>query len=107
MTGEGHIYHENQQELVQCVEYGTDLARGSLDEHHQTQHSVARGGVEQKEDHGGGGNNTRTFQMAFLAKSGPRPCSIEGCNGQAATRMAMQVHLWHRNVRYTVVILEY
>ena len=46
------------------------------------------------------------FRMKFPAKAGPRPCQVEGCSGQEATRTAMWVQFCHRNVRDTVVILE-
>ena len=39
-------------------------------------------------------------------KGGPRSCLVEGCPCRAATRKAMQVHLLHRHVLNTVVILE-
>ena len=45
MTGEGQRYQERQQEQVQCLECGKDLARGSLASHRQTQYGVARGGA--------------------------------------------------------------
>ena len=54
----------------------------------------------------GGGNEPRTYRMAFLTRSGPRPCPVEGCSGRASTQTAMRVHFWHRHVRDTVVILE-
>ena len=44
--------------------------------------------------------------MEFTAKSGPMPCPVKGCSGQAATRTAMKVEFWHWHVRDTVVILE-
>ena len=44
--------------------------------------------------------------MAFLEKARPRPCLVEGCSRRAATQTAMQVYLWHRHIRNTMVILE-
>ena len=44
--------------------------------------------------------------MAFPARAGPRPCPVEGCSGHASTWTAIKVHLWHRQVRDTVVILD-
>ena len=54
----------------------------------------------------GGGDDPRTFRMLFTAKVVTRPCQVEGCSGRVATRMEMWVHLWHRYVQDTVVILE-
>ena len=56
-----------------CLECGKELAKGSLVEHHQNQHGVAKGGLGQEGDKEGGGNNTRTFRIAFHAKSGLMP----------------------------------
>ena len=78
----------------------------SLAEHRQTYKGMEIGGADQKDDEGGGGNTPRAFQVRLLTKAGLRPYPVEGCSGQAATWTAMQVHLWHRNVRDTVVILE-
>ena len=67
---------------------------------------MARGGAGKKNDEGDGSNKPRTFRMTFLEKAGPMPCTVEGCSGQAATWTSMRVHFWHRDVRYTMVILE-
>ena len=44
--------------------------------------------------------------MSFPTKYGRRQCLVEGCPGVSATRAAMRVHLVHRHVHDTVVILE-
>ena len=69
---------------------------------------MLRGGAGQKDDKGDrdGDGEPRTFRMTFLEKAGPRPYQVEECIGRAETRTAMLVHLWHRRVRETVVILE-
>ena len=52
------------------------------------------------------GAGPQTFKMTFPAKGGPRNCSVAGCPGRVATRMAMRVHFLHQHVFDTVVILE-
>ena len=104
--GERRSFKERQRERVLCPECGKDLVKGSMMVHRQTQNGVEKGGSGQECDEEGGGNKPRTFIMAFYAKSGMRTCPIEGCSGQAATRMVMQVHFWHRNIRDNIVILE-
>ena len=101
MTGTGRSYRERQRERVKRPECGKELARGSLSEHRQNQHGVAKGGARQE------GDNPKTYMMAFPEKSGPMLYTVEGCSGRATKRTAMQMHflIWH--FRYTVVILEY
>ena len=67
---------------------------------------MAKEGTGKEGNGEGGGEDPRTYRMEFPTKAGPRSCPVEGCSGQAATRMAMQVHFWHHNVRDTVVILD-
>ena len=75
--------------------------------HRQTQHGVAKWRLGLDGDEvDGGGNNTRTYKMAFPARAGPRPYPVEECSGPASTRTAMRVHFWYRHVRDTVAILE-
>ena len=75
--------------------------------HHQIQHSVAKWRLGSEVDEADGGSNEpRTYRMVFPIRVGPRPCPVEGCNGQALTRTAMRVHFCHRYVRDTMVILE-
>ena len=90
------LYLECRQELVKV----------SLVVHRQNQHSLKKGGSGQEGDNEGEGNKTRTFRMAFPAKSGLMPCPVKGCSGRSVTWTAIHVHLWHRHVRDTVVILE-
>ena len=54
----------------------------------------------------GGREDPRIYKMAFPTREGPRPFPVKGFNGRASTRTAMRVHLWHRQVRDTVEILE-
>ena len=89
-----------------CLDYGKELTKGSLNVHRQTQHGVEKGGPGQEGEKKGEGDKPRTFRMVFSAKSGPRPFPVEGCIGRAATRTAMRVHFWNRNVRDIMVILE-
>ena len=74
--------------------------------HHKTQKRVAKGGPGQEGDGEGGGDDPRTYSVAFPAEVEPRTCPVEVRSGQAATWMSMQVHLWHRHIWYTVIILE-
>ena len=106
ITVVGRNYKERHQEGVICPEYGKDLSRGSLSAHCQTQNDVVKGGPGQEGDIEGRGDNPRTYRMLFPEKVGLKPFPVEGCSGRVATRMDMQVHFWHWNVRDTVVILE-
>ena len=91
--GEGWSYQERQREWVYCLEYGKDLATGSLSAHRQTQHGVVRGGSGQEGDEETRGDKPRTFRMVFPAKTVLRPCPAERCSDQAETRTDMRVHL--------------
>ena len=73
----------------------------------QTHHGVAKGmlGSEVYEAEGGG-DDQRTYKMAFPTRAGPRPCPVEGCSFRAFTQTATRMHFWLRHVRDTVVILE-
>ena len=44
--------------------------------------------------------------MAFPTRAGPRPFKFEGCSDRVSKQTVVRVRFWHRNVRYTVVILE-
>ena len=48
----------------------------------------------------------QTYWMSFLSAAELQDCPIEGCRGRAATRAALRAHLFYRNVRDTVVIME-
>ena len=100
------VFKEKQQERVSCPECGKNLAQGLLVNHRQTQNGVAKGGLGLERDKLYGGDNPRTYRMAFPARAGPRPCPVKGCSGRASARTAMRVHFLHRHVRDTVVILE-
>ena len=66
---------------------------------------MAKGGLGEVGNKEAGGNDPRNYKMVFPAKAGLRPYSVEGCSGQEETRMAMMVHFWYQNIRYTVLIL--
>ena len=89
-----------------CLECGKEMAKGLLVAHCQTQHGIAKGRLVKEGDKAAGGDDLRTYRMAFPAKAGPRPCPAEGCSRRVSTRTEMMVHFWHRQVRDTVVILE-
>ena len=89
-----------------CPKCGKELEKRSLVAHRQTQHVMVKGGLVQKYDKEGGSNNPTAFRMAIKEKAGTRPCPVEGCSDQAATRMAMWVNFWHWNFRDTGVILD-
>ena len=74
--------------------------------HQQTQHVVAKGGLGQEGYEEAGGDEPRTYMMAFPENAGPRSFPVEGCSDQVLTRTAIRVHLWNRHVWETVVILE-
>ena len=62
------------------------------------------GGAESYE--GEKGDKPITFRMTFPEKAVPRPCPVEGCSGQSATRTSIQIHSCHWHVRDSMVILE-
>ena len=72
MKGEGRSFKEKHWERVSCPECSKDLAWGSLVKHRQNQHGVAKGGLGSDRDEEEGGNNPRTYRMAFTARAGPR-----------------------------------
>ena len=75
--------------------------------HRQTHNGVAKGRMRSEVDKvDRGGDEPRTYRVAFPNRVGPRPCPVEGCSGRASTRTVMRVQFWHRHVRDTVVILE-
>ena len=102
MTVEGRISKERQRERLIYPEFGKDTAKGSLVTYRQTHHDVAKGGLVSERgeaDGSDGGDDPRTYRMAFPVWEGPRPCPVEGCSGRASTQTTMRVHLWHRHVR--------
>ena len=76
-----------------CPECGKELMKGSLVAHRRIHHGVAKWGLGQEGDEEEGGDDPRTYRMAFPAKAGPMPCPVEGCSGRALTRIVMRVHL--------------
>ena len=87
------------------LECGKEVAKGSLVAHLQTQHKLVKGRLGQEDDEADGGNEPRNYKMVFPKKARPRTCPVKGCSGQALTWTAMTVKFWHRQVRYTVVVL--
>ena len=69
-----------------CLECGKEVSKGSLVVHHQIQHDVAKGRLGQEVYKASGGDKPRTYRMAFTAKSGPRPCPVEGFSGRDKPR---------------------
>ena len=59
---------------------------------------MAKGRLGQDGEKKAGGDNPRTYRMAFTVKVGYRPFSVEGLT-------AMRVHFWNWNGRETVVIM--
>ena len=56
-----------------CPECRKELAKGSLVTHRQTQNGVAKEGLESEGNKADGGDNPRTYILAFPAKVEPRP----------------------------------
>ena len=48
----------------------------------------------------------RTYKRNLLIAGGANNCPVEGCRGRAAIQTMMRVHVYHQNVRDTVIILE-
>ena len=90
---------------MQCLEYGEEMVLGTLAVYQQTYHSKAAVGRRHWVTMAPGGD-PQTFKMDFPTAGVPRNCPVKGCQGQAATRMEMQVPFLHDHVRYTVIILE-
>ena len=74
--------------------------------HCQTQQGVAKGGLGSEGGEVDGGDEPRTYILTFPAKSGHRPCPVEGCSGRASTLTAMRVHFCHRYFGENVLILD-
>ena len=106
LSGPNNLYN---QERVLCPEFRTDLEKGLLVTHRQTQHGVDKGGVGSEGGEADGSNrgkNPRTYRVAFPVQAGPRPRPVEMCSGRASMQTAMRVHFCHRHVRDTVMIME-
>ena len=104
VAGEGLTYRERLKGRISCMECKEMMVEGSLASHRTTQHRrVAETGRSWRTLAAGAG--PRKFLMEFPAKGGPWSCLVEGCPGRAGTRTAMRVHLIHRNVLNTMVIL--
>ena len=90
---------------VQRLECREDMALGSLAVHLQTQHGKAMRGIRYWGTMPPGGE-PHTYNMDFPTAGGTRNFLVKGCWGRVATRTAMRVQFFHRNVRDTVIILE-
>ena len=95
---------EIQRERIECVECGEFLAVRSMSSHLMNRHGKAAGRQRLWTPQTEGGD--KTYRMSFPTKGGPRRCPVEGCPGDLATRKVMRVHLVHRHVQDTVVMLE-
>ena len=84
-------FNEWQQERVLCPECGKDMSKWSLVTHLQTQNGVAKGGLVSEVDKVDGGDGPRTYRLGFPARSGPRPCPVEGWSGRVLTRTEIRV----------------
>ena len=107
MGGGGTCTYDGEVGIFLC---GEAAGRFSCPEcgkesHLQIQHSVENGRSRQEVNEESGGDNTRTYRMAFIVKAGPRPFTVEGCSGRVMILTAMRVHFWNWNGRDTAVIL--
>ena len=105
MIGVGLYHQERQRVRVQCPECGEEMVLGLLLVHLKTQHRKATLGRCHWVISAPGGE-PHTYKMGLPTAGVPRNCPVKGCWGQAAKYTAMQVHLLHQHVRYTVIILE-
>ena len=101
----GPTYRERLKGQVACGECGKMLAVGFLSSNLMTQHGRAAGRRRQWSTPAAG-VRPQIYRMSFPEKGGPRNCPVAGCPGRVETSTAMRVHLLHRNVLDTVVILE-
>ena len=105
MMGEVPSYRERQKGRVQCKECREGVTLRLMAGHMRTQHGQAEEEIwGWSASHPG--EEPWTYRIAFPTTGGPRSCPIEGCTGQAATRMAMRVYFLHQPVRDTVIILK-
>ena len=87
------------------MECGEEMVFGLMAGHMKTQHGRA---TEEIWSWAASplGEEPRTYRKAFPTNGGPQSFPVEGCPGQAVTRMLMRVNFLHRHVQDTVVILE-
>ena len=81
------------------------MVLGFMAVHLQTQHGKIKGRETALGKHPPV-REPHTYRMAFPTYGVPRNRPIEGCPGRVAKRTAMRAHLFHRNVRDTVIIFE-
>ena len=105
ITGEVTTYRERQKGLGYYRECGEEMEAVSMESRMMTQHGrVAE--VQQSWKTLATRKELQKYRMAFLAKGGPLSLPVEGCPGRAATRTVIRIHFLHRNILYTMVILE-
>ena len=76
----------------------------SQEVHIQTQNGKATGGRRHWGTTAPVGE-TCTYRIALPTAGRLRNYPVEGCQGRAAMRMAMRVHLFHWHVRDTIIVL--
>ena len=101
----GPTYMERIKVQVACSKCREMLVVGSLSSHLMTQHGRAAGRRRQWSTPAVG-VGPQIYQMSFPAKGVPQKCLVAGFPGIVATRMAIWLHIVHRHVLNTVVILE-
>ena len=77
------------------MEYGRELAKGSLVTHRQTQHGVAKGGLGSeggKADVRDRGDDPKIYRMSFPTREGPRPYPVKECSGRVTTKTAIRMN---------------
>ena len=104
VTGVGPTYRERLKGKVACGGGGEMLAAGSLSSHVVTKHR-REAEIRQQWSTTAAGIGPQTYRISFPAKGGPRKCPVAGCPGRVATRSAVRVHVVHRHVLYTAVIM--
>ena len=105
VTGLGPTYMVRLKGQVAYSDCGEMLEAGSLSSNMMTQHGRAAE-IRRQWSTPTVGIGPQTYRISFLAKGGPRKCSVAGCLGRVATRTLMQVHFVHHNVLDTMVIME-
>ena len=93
MTGEGLTFWERKRERVKCGNFRKEVADGSLDSHHMSQHGKARERRWTCTDAatgGGEGGEPQTYRIEF-------PKGGAGAGGQASDRPLLR-RLWHDSV---------
>ena len=102
----GRIAYWSRHRLwVQCLNCGADLAVGLLTAHCQTKHGIGLGAKCENLPSFPKGE-PQTYHISFLVTVRMQGWPVKECPVRAAMRMGIHVHLLHRNVQDTVIILE-